>query len=117
MISSSSICGLSVKKFVDRTRETTNGEGFLEIEDPKRGEPACGVLLGRELTDPARIPWRLLSICTHWAVNSKTHISKVSVQHLDVSVDDLQRDQLVISRTNPANEEQGRISPVDDLGV
>lgn len=46
-----------------------------------------------------------------------TYISKVSVQHLHIAVDNLERYQLVVGRANPANEEQRGVSPVNDLCV
>lgn len=46
-----------------------------------------------------------------------THVSKVSVQDLHVTVDDLECDELVVGRADPADEEQRGVSPVDDLCV
>lgn len=51
------------------------------------------------------------------AQSSPTHIAEISVQHLDVAMDDLERHQLVVSWRNAANEEQRRVAAVDDLRV
>lgn len=46
-----------------------------------------------------------------------THISEITVKHFDIAVYDLQCYQLIVSRTDTTNEEQRRISPIDDLGI
>lgn len=45
------------------------------------------------------------------------HIAKVPVENLDVSVDDLQRDELVVGGVDGRYEKQGGIATVDDLRV
>ncbi len=46
-----------------------------------------------------------------------THVPKVSIQHFHVTVHDLKRDQLIVGIGDGADEKQGRIASVDDLGV
>ena len=50
-------------------------------------------------------------------LGATTHIPKVPVQHLDISVYDLQHHKLVVPLADPGNEEEGRVSPVHDLRV
>jgi len=45
------------------------------------------------------------------------HVAVVLIHLLDVAVDDLERDQLVVVRGAPGDEEEGGISAVNDLGV
>lgn len=55
-----------------------------------------------------------LTACTN---DPGTYIPEVAIQHLNVSVDNLQCDELIVSRPNPAYEEQRCVSPVYDLRV
>lgn len=48
---------------------------------------------------------------------AETHVAKVSIQHFYISVDNFQRNQLIISRTNSGDEEQRSISSVDDFSI
>ena len=50
-------------------------------------------------------------------VRRATHIPKVPVQHLNVTMDNLQHHQLVVALTDSGYEEQRRISPVHNLRV
>ena len=50
-------------------------------------------------------------------IEAATHIAKVPVQDLDVSVDDLKHHQLIVALANPANEEERCISSVHDLRI
>ena len=45
----------------------------------------------------------------------RTHISKVSVQSFDITVDDFQGDELVLSRSDARHEEQRCVSSIHDL--
>lgn len=45
------------------------------------------------------------------------HVSIVFVHLLDITMNDLEGDQFVISRIAPRNEEERGIATVDDLGV
>ena len=47
----------------------------------------------------------------------RTHIPKVPIQHLNITMDNLKCDELVISRANPSDEEQRRIAAVHDFRV
>ena len=46
-----------------------------------------------------------------------THIPEIPIQYFDVTMDDLQRREFVVSRRDPAHEEKRSVSPVDDLGI
>ena len=50
-------------------------------------------------------------------LGATTHIPKVPVQHLNVTVNDLQCDELVVPRPDSAHEEQRGVSPVYDLRI
>ena len=50
-------------------------------------------------------------------LGAATHIPKVPVQHLNVTMDNLQHHQLVVALTDSGYEEQRRISPVHNLRV
>ena len=50
-------------------------------------------------------------------IEAATHIAKVPVEDLNVSVNNLQHHQLVVALPNPAYEEEGRISPVYDFRI
>lgn len=49
--------------------------------------------------------------------NGATYIPEVPVEHFDISVNDLKCYELVVPRSDPADEEQRRISAVYDLRV
>lgn len=74
-------------------------------------------IMNQTLTDRARRPMPTGRETSHSRDQQRAHISKVSIEHLYVSVDDLQGDELVISGANPANEEQRCVTSVDDLRV
>lgn len=46
-----------------------------------------------------------------------THIPEVPVKDLNVTMDNLERNELIITLADSANEEQRRISAVHNLGV
>lgn len=71
------------------------------------------------LTGPARTPVTVAmsGFSNEHRRRGTTHISKVSVQDLHETVDDLQRYEFVVARADPAHEEQRGVSPVDDLCV
>ena len=46
-----------------------------------------------------------------------THVPEIPIQYFDVTMDDLQRREFVVSRRDPTHEEKGSVSPVDDLGI
>ena len=46
-----------------------------------------------------------------------TYIPKVAVQHLNVSVDNLQCDEFIVSRADPTHEEQRGVSAVHHFRV
>ena len=46
-----------------------------------------------------------------------THVSKISVEHFDITMDDFKRHELVVRLADAAHEEQGSVSSVDDLGI
>jgi hypothetical protein len=46
-----------------------------------------------------------------------THIPKVPVKDLDITVDNLERDELVVSRGHGRDKEEGGVAAVDDLCV
>ena len=48
---------------------------------------------------------------------SIAYIAKISIQHLDIAVNDFQRYQLVIAGADSSHEEQASITPIDDLRV
>lgn len=50
-------------------------------------------------------------------VMGSTYVSKVSIQYFYITVDDFKCDKFVILRTNSADEEQGGITTVYDLGI
>ena len=50
-------------------------------------------------------------------LGATTHIPKVPIQHLNVTMDNLQHHQLVVALTDSGYEEQRRISPVHNLRV
>lgn len=45
------------------------------------------------------------------------HVSEIPIQDFDVTMDDLERHEFVVSRRHPAHEEKRSVSPVDDLGI
>lgn len=45
------------------------------------------------------------------------HIPEIPVQHLDISMHNLQRQELVVARRDGTDEEERSVSPIDDLGV
>lgn len=46
-----------------------------------------------------------------------THVAIVFIHLLDISVDDLEGDELIINSITAGDEEEGGIATVDDLGV
>lgn len=54
---------------------------------------------------------------TATALAHNTHVAEIPVEHLYVSVDDLERDELVVSWGYRADEEERGIAAVDDFGV
>lgn len=71
----------------------------------------------KELTDQAHKPTLNLISCSNRTVSMITHVSKVTVQHFHVSVDNFECHQFVILWTNTANKEEWSISPIDHLCV
>ena len=55
----------------------------------------------------------------HWQKShrDRTHISEVSVEHFDISVNDLQRHEFVVIRADSTDEEERCISTIDDLCI
>jgi hypothetical protein len=51
------------------------------------------------------------------ALAHATHVAEIPVENLYVSVDDLERDELVVSWGYRADEEERGVAAVDDLGV
>lgn len=47
----------------------------------------------------------------------KTYVAKVPIQYLDIAMHDLERDELIIHLSDPADEEEGGVAAVDDLRV
>ena len=45
------------------------------------------------------------------------HISKVPIQHFNVTVDNLQCHKLVVSRADSTHEEERSVSAVNNLGI
>ena len=70
-----------------------------------------------KLTSLTRKPKGIILIGVHCQFVPITHISKVSVQHLYVTVDDLERDELVVALRDARDEEERRVPAVHDLGV
>lgn len=54
---------------------------------------------------------------TATALAHATHVAEIPVENLYVSVDDLERDELVVSWGYRADEEERGIAAVDDFGV
>jgi hypothetical protein len=46
-----------------------------------------------------------------------TYVAEVPIQDLDISMNDLERYELVVSSPNAGDKEQASVSPIDDLGV
>jgi hypothetical protein len=44
-----------------------------------------------------------------------TDVPKVAVEDLDVAVDDLERRELIVTRGDAGDKEEGGVAPVDDL--
>jgi hypothetical protein len=70
-----------------------------------------------KLTNPARKPSKNSSFQKRRATRHITHIPEISVQHLHVSVNYLQRDKFIVRLANARYKEQGRIAPIYDLRV
>jgi hypothetical protein len=51
------------------------------------------------------------------ALAHATHVAEIPVENLYISVDDLERDELVVSWGYRADEEERGIAAVDDFGV
>lgn len=69
-----------------------------------------------ELTNRARKPSNFVKR-ERRTTRHITHVPKISVQHLYVSVDDLQRHKLVVRLPDARYKEQRGIAPIHDLRV
>ena len=47
----------------------------------------------------------------------RAHVPEIPIQDFDVTMNDLQRREFVISRRDPAHEEEGSVSPINDLCI
>ena len=117
IISSSKIYANSWEAHGGRKARYTYGVGFLEVEDAimKLAVPSC-LMFRMLLTDRARKPGLPLSVWPSKLWRS-THVSKVSVKYLHISVYNFERDQLVVPGPNAANEEQGCVASVYHFSI
>lgn len=108
MMSSSRICSLfspgvpCLRPHHAATR--THGVRLLEVEDQVELAHLFGQL-SFQFVPPGklRLDW--------------TCVAKIPIENLDITMYNFQRDQLVVSRRNGADEEQRGITSVNDLGV
>src|SRR5579863_5575364 len=80
-------------------------------EPMAKPHPTC-----EKLTNPARKPSKYVKK-ERRTRRHVTHVPKISVEYLHVSVDYLQRDKLVVRLANPRYKEQRGIAPIYDLRV
>ena len=97
----------------------TYGICLLEVEDPRPNNETWVFrsYMKHKLTSLTRKPTGIILIEVHCQFVPITHISKVSVQHLYVTVDDFERDEFVVLGTDPTHKEQGCVATVDHLGI
>ena len=48
---------------------------------------------------------------------TQTYVTEVPIQNLNITMNDLQRDEFVIAGSNTGDEEERGISPIDHLGI
>ena len=69
------------------------------------------------LTGLTRKPKGIILIGVRCQFVPITHISKVSVQHLHISMNYLQSDQFVVAGADATDEEERGVSPVHHRGI
>lgn len=92
---------------------------LLEVEDTDDTYQQCSRVkqCHRLLTDRVHKPVPWLSAQSGQDEEPGTHVAKIAVENLHISMHYLQRDQLVVSRPNSAYEEEGGVTSVNHLGI
>lgn len=94
-----------------------NDQLVEDLIDRKNGNRNVSTLVASSTTSSP--PWPTYSICL-LEVEDKiqlAHVAKVSIQHLDVSMDDLERHQLVVALADSRDKEERCVSPIHDFAV